>query len=555
MSSCCKSDEKTISSSVSQETRVVRNYTYYNLPPHQNFTIETERSLSSRKVKFQPSFYLDHMFRQAFKIVQYQKSRTSNECRIYTDEIKKNPHAMVSVGIDIVCYGAYTAKMAYVITNEDKSSDDYYRNGPQLDIVEAVEDHIGNLKYNDQYSQQQKEFVEMFQALMRSSFLCFGKRWSELSPQEKECPANLGFKLVEKDQLPHLVFDEEKSEYYPLNQLISRFFLYMLKTLCVDIEENDGKALFPKNFNRLCVTLPSDFHSYQRLALKECLDMLGLEDYLFVNKSTSLTLPFLTKDLSDSSKKFVIDFGSGYMNCSLVQLTGSHRLQVIDQFAEKSISSSQFFESCLKSLRADKSASSDTQARYDLYTTMNVEENKSRDKVKETWKINTGKTSIDINMKKIGGEKLANMVIEKLKKTNLMDPKSGKIKDDIHDVLICSDAVIYEFLERLISNYSASCNVTFMDNDCASVGAAYLASDALNIETHDMVPFPIGIGLYNGVVRFIIDSKTNFPCSGAHMFQTIVDDQTTIRFSLYEGQSPLARNCKHICEIIVVDLK
>jgi molecular chaperone DnaK (HSP70) len=39
------------------------------------------------------------------------------------------------------------------------------------------------------------------------------------------------------------------------------------------------------------------------------------------------------------------------------------------------------------------------------------------------------------------------------------------------------------------------------------------------------------------------------------MFQTIVDFQNTIRFNLYEGQSLLARNCKHICEIVVDNLR
>jgi molecular chaperone DnaK (HSP70) len=42
---------------------------------------------------------------------------------------------------------------------------------------------------------------------------------------------------------------------------------------------------------------------------------------------------------------------------------------------------------------------------------------------------------------------------------------------------------------------------------------------------------------------------------GRHMFQTIVDFQNTIRFNLYEGQSLLARNCKHICEIVVDNLR
>ena len=234
---------------------------------------------------------------------------------------------------------------------------------------------------------------------------------------------------------------------------------------------------------------------------------------------------------------------------------------MIDQLADKSISSSRFFEDCFRSLKqkadAQRRPVNETEARYDLYKTMNVEANTGMNVIKENWEIRTGRgVSVELNMKRLGVEQLANAVLEKLKKTSLIDKKTFKIVNEIHDVLICSDAVLYEFLEPLINHYcTGSVNITFVDNDCACLGAAYLASNILNIETYDMVPFPIGIGLYNGVVRYIVDAKTNFPCTGQHMFQTIVDYQDTIRFNLYEGQSPLARNCKHICEIAVENLR
>lgn len=329
---------------------------------------------------------------------------------------------------------------------------------------------------------------------------------------------------------------------------------------CLGIDLSNEFDLNEK-FSKLCVTLPSDFHSYQRLTLKNCFEQIGLKNrFLLVNKSTSLALPFMAKNLKDMSKKLIIDFGSGYMNCSILKLGKNKQVDVIDQLADRSISSKLFFEECyrtLKHLARNKSISlNKNQSRFDLYKTMNDETNKKRDTVKEKWNIPTHGHSFEINMKRLGVEQLANSVIDKFEKTNLLNKNNSKIVDEISDILVCSDAILYEYLEPLLQHHCyKDANIIFMDNDCASLGAAFLASSTLKLKTCDMLPYPIGVGLYNGVVKNIIDSKTNFPCSGKHLLQTLIDNQQTIRVNLYEGESPLARNCKHICEFYIDSLR
>lgn len=261
----------------------------------------------------------------------------------------------------------------------------------------------------------------------------------------------------------------------------------------------------------------------------------------------------------------------GYMNCSIVQLMNEANLVVKDQLADKSISSKHFFESCyreMKRLASENSISINRlKARNELYRVMNEQTNSQTNTIKETWSVksshlttsqtaNAFNSDLSLNMKRIGVELFVSSVIEKLKKTSLIDARTSRIVSEIDDILICSDAIIYEYLEPLLKYYcDGSVRITFVDNDCASLGAAYLASDLLRIKTFDMVPYPIGVGLYNGIVKNIIKSKINFPCMGKHIFQTIVDYQHAIKVNLYEvGQSSLARNCKHISEFVIEDI-
>lgn len=268
-------------------------------------TPKRKRNLKIKmKVTFDSEVFLEDLFKRALKI-----ATTGRKLKDYS---KLKPHLKLSIGIDIVTYGSYNAKMAFIITNESCGSDGHIR----LEKIQMFEDHIGNLRYSDSISCDDIEFIKEFKSLISKCFECFGKRWYELSKDvELKVPRNASFKLVEQCQFAMVYFDELRC--FSINQIICKFFQTMLKCLCIDITPRDQPACF-KN---LCVTIPSDFHSYQRLTLKNCLHAIGISNFILVNKSTSLALPFLAKNLDDSTQKFIVDFGSGF--CQLYLLIKS----------------------------------------------------------------------------------------------------------------------------------------------------------------------------------------------------------------------------------------
>ncbi|RMZ93444.1 molecular chaperone [Brachionus plicatilis] len=573
------------------------------------------------KVKFDSSIFLDDLFKKAFRLSQ-STSRTK-KCKIkYSDEYR------YGIGIDIVSYGAFSAKMACVSINKDGS----------FHSIQMVEDHIGSLRCseNSKISQNEKEFAEQFQLMMSKVFQLFGKRWYEMTDSDLRLPNTAVFKIVEQDQMPSVWFDEARK--YSINKILVKFFLGMFECIGIDLENMSCK--WTERITRLCVALPSDFHSYQRLCLKNCFEQIGLrEKFLLVNKSTSLALPFMAKKLNDSSRKFIIDFGSviqknfsrrtfntgrdksnqwfllliskkvhgihsqtsnipklcffwnfnqssefkehdnlndetiffikltinslnargllGYMNSSIIECIDKKNLNVVDQTADRTISSRKFFEKCFKVLKHQAKSQNiqlnKTLTRYHLYKQMNTE--RITTARAENWTIKTQGKEFILNMKKLGIELLATSVIDKLKKTGIID-QNFRINDQISEILVCSDAVLYEHLEPLLKCHSnQGTNIIFMDNDCASIGAAFLSSSTLNLTSNDILPNRIGVGLYNGVIKDLINSRTNFPCSGRHLFQTLVDNQTMLRINLYEGESPLARYCKHISELVIEDIR
>ena len=251
---------------------------------------EIKRTMS---VKFdESSIFLDDLFKHALKLALNQAG--DKKTPITSNSINS---LKISVGIDIVCYGAFNSKMAYVTINETQKDNVCFSS------IEMTEDHIGNLKLLPKYTNQDIYFIEQFQSIIKSAFQCFGKRWYELTSDDFKVNKTNSFKIIERNEFPCIYFDDARC--YTTNRLVSKFFETMLKCIGVSMRDYDCRL---KN---LCITIPSDFHTYQRLTLKNCLETIGLNNYIMVNKSTSLALPFLAKNLNDTTKKFIIDFGSG----------------------------------------------------------------------------------------------------------------------------------------------------------------------------------------------------------------------------------------------------
>lgn len=248
------------------------------------------------KVTFDSEIYLDEIFRRAVKLAAANRRKPFKLYSYLSDRRSK-----LSVGIDIQTYGPYNARMALLTTNE--------ANPKEIDLerIEMFDDHVGNLKYDESFTSEQLEFVKEFKYLLGKCLECFGKRWNELrKDRELALSKSAEFKLVEKDQFPFVYYDE--SRVYSVNSIMQRFFRAMFECLSIDTMCTAHLA----HLKSVCVTVPSDYHTYQRLLLKNCLRSIGIEACIFVNKPTSLALPFLAKDLTDRTQKFVIDFSSGF---------------------------------------------------------------------------------------------------------------------------------------------------------------------------------------------------------------------------------------------------
>lgn len=84
----------------------------------------------------------------------------------------------------------------------------------------------------------------------------------------------------------------------------------------------------------------------------------------------------------------------------------------------------------------------------------NNEPQYSKDKqTREHWILRTNGVTFDLNMTELGARKLAKSVIEKFKNTHLINRETNMIENEIKDILICSDDILFEYIEPMLYEY------------------------------------------------------------------------------------------------------
>ena len=91
-------------------------------------------------------------------------------------------------------------------------------------------------------------------------------------------------------------------------------------------------------------------------------------------------------------------------------------------------------------------------------------------------------------------------------------------------------------------------DISFIDDENLSVGPALFAemSKRQYLKADECLCRSIGIGLYTGVITFLLFRNTALPCFGGCVYSTKSDDQSSILLDLYEGERPHVRYCRYL---------
>ncbi len=88
----------------------------------------------------------------------------------------------------------------------------------------------------------------------------------------------------------------------------------------------------------------------------------------------------------------------------------------------------------------------------------------------------------------------------------------------------------------------------------AAVQAAILSGAVKGSLLLDVIPLSLGIETVGGAVAKLIMRNSSVPASAREMFSTSVDNQTSIRLTIYQGEREMAADCRKLGEVHVRNL-
>lgn len=381
---------------------------------------------------------------------------------------------------------------------------------------------------NSELNEKDEKFIRIFHLVIKYSFKLLGKKFNELREEDLKVPDWAEFKIVDKNKQINIYFNDEKS--YPTELIISKYFEYLFK------------SIISNNFviTEVCICLPNEFASRERLALNQCMFNISkgyYKKYSFISRpigitvGTHITYKKLTTNVDDTSV-LVIDLTSELFatNVSFNKSTFDNKIKIDVRRALKDddlVLDDELFDSSL------------TKSYFSLNESSHV-------LIKSKEFLTTPDYNNTIHNNKL---------IQALNRGNLLN------LDLIREVILYlpenTDRSIVNRAKFLLRRtFPRRIFHTCTDPNRASAGATILLAlkRNYNLSIYDLLPKSIGISLYNGTFVKILNKKSKYPINGSYTFKTIRDYQPTMRFFLYEGESFLVRNSNYIGEVIIKDL-
>ncbi|XP_062154328.1 heat shock cognate 70 kDa protein-like [Alnus glutinosa] len=303
------------------------------------------------------------------------------------------------------------------------------------------------------------------------------------------------------------------------------------------------------------ITVPAYFNDLQRKATKDAGNIAGLNVMRIINEPTAASIGYgLDKVGIGKRNVLIFDLGGGTTDISLLTIDdGTFEVKAVagdthlggEDFDNKMVK--HFVEIFKRHKKED--ISGNARALRRLRTACERAKRILSSAIETTIEVDSLYNGIDFSSS-ITRAKFAELNMELFRKSVelvekcLTDAKMDK--GGVHDVVLTGGSSRIPKVQQLLQDFfdGKQLNKSINPDEAVAYGAAVQAANLAGMGNEkvqhivllDVTPLSLGVRVLGGEMSVVIPRNTTIPTKMEHNYTTVCDNQTSILFSVYEGE-------------------
>ena len=319
----------------------------------------------------------------------------------------------------------------------------------------------------------------------------------------------------------------------------------------------DAKAHLNEEIDEVVISVPAYFDDKMRTATKQAAEMAGIKCERLINEPSAAALAYLYKHGWKDGTYMVVDFGGGTLDVSIIDSFDSV-MEIIavagnNQLGGKDFNEAIYRHFCETNNLSESDLSSEERAIiYRMAETTKIALSTNPMAVMSVV-LNDQKYSLALDSNEL--IRISHDVFEKIHEPIRKVLKDSRLRPgDLEAIVLvggsCKMPTVISYIEKVTGIKPC----TDIDPDTAiGFGAGIYSgiksknADLKEVVMTDICPFSLGTSTLDfktdeRIMSFIIERNSMLPCSNIRDYYAIRDNQTSVTFDIFQGESIIPEN-------------